>query len=219
MSPGFISAQNFLHRRLETADDATLIRTSLNLVLVRNRVGHPGPRSLVRQARQAVLDLRVVTEGDDGQAGVVDEVVTDKLLRRLVNPLPQVLLDHRRGRLQDEDVLRARLSDHSEGDGRIFCPGDLGSAKGRLRVVLDVLVSAEPRQPSVEVFVVEYDLEGRLALAEDVVLGRRQRVLPVPDVVGGAELVHVQQEGQVAEGASGSLKNTELNNRFTSFKV
>ena len=40
-------------------------------------------------------------------------------------------------------------------------------------------------------------------------LGRGQREPSVPDVVGRAELVHVLEEGQVAEGTGGRLKSKD----------
>jgi hypothetical protein len=80
----------------------------------------------------------VVTESNDSETGIVYEVISNKLLGSLVDPLPQVLIDHGGRGLDDEDVLGAGLADDLDADGRIKRSGRaVYSANGHGRVRLD----------------------------------------------------------------------------------
>ena len=83
--------------------------------------------------------------------GVGHEVVANELLGSLGDPLPQVLLDHGAGGLQDQDVLGGGLLDHRQGD---VGPGGGGDA-----------------DPVEEVVVPGDDRVGPAGLTQYVVLG------------------------------------------------
>ena len=87
-----------------------------------------------------ILDILpgVVTESNDSETGIVYEVISNKLLGGLVDPLPQVLVDHGGRGLDDEDVLGAGLADDLDADGRIKRSGRaVNYANGHGRVRLD----------------------------------------------------------------------------------